>query len=739
MKLNKFLGGKIFYFIAFFCLSALSIKANNFSTISGYVFDIETNKPVENVEVLVVEKQMHTTTNNKGYFVFNCDGNATVRIKFTHLAYQENVITVDKNRTENKVFYLTPKIVEYAPVLVSGSNSKNIFDDIQDVSGVLKGKELDKDLGITLAATLKNETGISLRTMGPAPARPVFRGLGGDRIVISENGIKTNDLSATSPDHAVTIEPFTIDKVEVIRGPKVLLQSSTTIGGVINIIRDDIPKSIHNSPFGTLGVFGETANKGYLGAIKFEYPIAPFSLYLEGSRRKADNMNSANGELKNSYSNNSNYAFGGSFISDNFMAGISFRNYELSYGIPGGFVGAHPFGVNIDGSRREINSEAEYKFDEKNILNFELNYSAYKHDEYEHGGLVGAEFKVADLIGKLNYSHNKLLFFDGGEIGVSNEFRNFNVGGYVFTSPAKSYKVASYIYEYFEYKRFNFEIAGRLDIDNINPEYAGKDSKIGKITKRNFNTWSFSATSLFRLTDVVYLGSNISRSSRIPTIEELYSQGPHLAAYSYEVGNPKLEDEKGWGFELFLYHKFEKMFFTLTYFSNWLNYYIIPRNTGEINYATFLPIYESQGVKARIYGFEMQLDFKIIEQWELNLSGSFSRGKNITDGLNLPQIPPLKGNIGLKYSYDDFIIGSGLEFALKQDEVDLFETGTAGYAVWNAFAQYSFQFNGYINNISLSVDNILNQEYRNHLSRVKSIMPETGVNLRGTYRIYFHI
>ena len=219
----------------------------------------------------------------------------------------------------------------------------------------------------------------------------------------------------------------------------------------------------------------------------------------------------------------------------------------------------------------------------------------------------------------------------------------------------------------------------------------------------------------------------------------MYSQGPHLAAYSYEVGNPKLEDEKGWGFELFLYHKFEKMFFTLTYFSNWLNYYIIPRNTGEINYATFLPIYESQGVKARIYGFEMQLDFKIIEQWELNLSGSYSRGKNITDGLNLPQIPPLKGNIGLKYSYDDFIIGSGLEFALKQDDVDLFETGTAGYAVWNAFAQYSFQFNGYINNISLSVDNILNQEYRNHLSRVKSIMPETGVNLRGTYRIYFHI
>ena len=79
------------------------------------------------------------------------------------------------------------------------------------------------------------------------------------------------------------------------------------------------------------------------------------------------------------------------------------------------------------------------------------------------------------------------------------------------------------------------------------------------------------------------------------------------------------------------------------------------------------------------------------------------------------------------------------EFAAKQNQVDEFEEPTAGYVIFNSALQYSFNTDNLIHNFSLNLDNILNKEYRNHLSRVKSILPEAGRNLRLTYKMFFDI
>ena len=86
-----------------------------------------------------------------------------------------------------------------------------------------------------------------------------------------------------------------------------------------------------------------------------------------------------------------------------------------------------------------------------------------------------------------------------------------------------------------------------------------------------------------------------------------------------------------------------------------------------------------------------------------------------------------------------FIFTLGAEIVNKQSRVDEFEEPTAGYAVFNVNAQYSFITKELIHNLSLSVDNIFNKEYRNHLSRVKSVMPEAGRNLRLNYKLFFEI
>jgi iron complex outermembrane receptor protein len=283
--------------------------------------------------------------------------------------------------------------------------------------------------------------------------------------------------------------------------------------------------------------------------------------------------------------------------------------------------------------------------------------------------------------------------------------------------------------------RFHFEFGGRLNYDNIKPLEEKPDAKIGYIRERQFNTFSLSVSSLYELTDIVFLGINLSKSSRVPTIEELFSEGPHLAAYSYEIGNPDLNAESGFGSEFFIYHKFEKLFFNINVFYNNLNNYIIPRNTGEINYATFLPIYATTGVGAEFYGIENQIDWKISELFTLNNSFSYTRGI-FKSGGSLPQIPPFKGLVELIFNYENITIGFGTEWAAKQDKVDQFEEPTAGYVIFNNYFQYIFQTGEAVHTVSLSIDNLLNKEYRNHLSRIKSILPEAGINFRISYRLF---
>jgi iron complex outermembrane receptor protein len=222
---------------------------------------------------------------------------------------------------------------------------------------VLKGKELQREIGLTLASTLKNETGLAIRSMGPAPARPVIRGLGSDRIAITEDGIQTTDLSATSPDHAVSVEPFTIERVEVVRGPKVLLKNSTTMGGVVNIIRNEIPIEVPKSFTGNTGFYGETSNSSYLGAFVGQLPLGKFVFRSEVTYRKANDLKTPNDVLKNSDIETNNYSAGVSFIDDWGFTGFSIREFKSDYGVPGGFVGAHPNGVDISMLKRQINGK----------------------------------------------------------------------------------------------------------------------------------------------------------------------------------------------------------------------------------------------------------------------------------------------------------------------------------------------------------------------------------------------
>lgn len=709
------------------------------SKLSGKILNAENSESVVNAVIKILDSEKFFTTRSDGSFNIENIDDLKIRLKITHLAFQEKLIDVDfsNEKNQNLIVYLVPRTVNLSPVIVTGNNYVSKFEELNEYANVLKGKELQRDLSLTLASTLKNATGLAVRSMGPAPSRPVIRGLGQDRVLISEDGNKTTDLSATSPDHAVTIEPFTVNQIEVLRGPKVLTKTSTTIGGVVNVIRNEIPNEIHNQIHFSLGGYGETVNNGFLAAIMTEIPYKPFALRLELSRRKADDLKTPVVKLKNSYSQNYNSSAGLSFVEDFGHIGASVRFFNLDYGIPGGFIGAHPNGVDIEMYRRQVNLESKIDMNSAYFksLNLNLSHVYYRHKEFEASGRIGAEFRIINSLGQLNLMHDNLIFFDNGIFGLSFEHRDFNIGGFVFTPPTKSINISAYLFENYSDGKFSFEIGARYNFDDIKPQYEKLFSSIGAVQRKIFHTYSLSLSGMYQLTEKVYVGANISKSSRTPTIEELFSEGPHLAAYSFEVGNPNLKAESGIGTELFVYHKFQDLFFNINLFYNNLNSYIIPRNSGEINFQTFLPIYKTSGIEAKLYGIDGEIEWKIFNQITLHSSMSYTHGVLKESSAPLPQIPPLKGLFEIKYSTENFIIGVNSEVAASQKRVDVFELPTTGYTVLNAYFQFAISWDSLINNFSISIDNIFNTEYRNHLSRVKSVLPEAGRNLRIIWKL----
>lgn len=711
--------------------------------LQGIVLNSENNKPLANVNILVINHNIFAVTKDDGSFDLEFEELGQYQLKITHVAFREELITFNLADYNHKkiIVYMIPKMIDISPVIVMGQNTLTKFDELYESSNVLRGKELQRELGLSLAATLKNETGLAIRSMGPAPARPVIRGLGGDRVMITEDGVKVTDLSATSPDHAVTIEPFSLDKIEVIRGPRVLIKTPITIGGVVNVVRNETPVEIHNQVYGIAGIYGESANNGYLGSLISEIPLKPFVVRLEGSRRKVNDLMTPVGKLPNSYAENYNWSIGSSYFPSFGKVGVSYRDFNLSYGIPGGFIGAHPNGVDIDMYRRQFNVISKINLPSNTFDNIEVHLShvVYRHKEFEDTGLIGSEFKVKSYLGYINTNYRGFGFLSNGTFGVSSQYRDFEIGGFVFTPRSNSLNLSTYVYESFNYNNFSFEFGARYNYDKITPEEEKPNAKIGHVREREFHTYSLSFSALYTLTNIVHFGININKSSRVPTIEELYSEGPHLAAYSYETGNPNLEDERGWGAEFFVYHNFSDLFFHLNIFRNDLSYYIVPRNTGELNYATFLPIYQTEGVGALFYGVEGQIQWEFLNNFRIGFTISHTKGNFKNSDQPLPQIPPLKGNFEFIYFSDHLTIGINSEVAAAQKRVDEFEEPTAGYGVLNSFIQYSISNENLLHLFSLSVDNIFDKEYRNHLSRVKSILPEAGRNFRLTYKLYFHI
>ena len=731
-----------------FCLFAIflahTVEETSFArnqSISGHVIDVETETPLVDVHVSLLGKAGGASlsrTNRVGQFRFDEIAPGTYTLRFERVGYEtlDQEIVVNTGLTAITV-ELKHNPLQLGEVVVTPGDEEHAH--FEKTTGLnLSSQQLDQQMGATIAETLSGEVGIAQRTMGRAAARPIIRGMGGDRLLILEDGGRTGDKSASAADHAVAIDPTTATNIEITRGPASLIYGSSTLGGVINVKRETIPQTLPNRPTVSLTFQGESVNSGLTGTTGLTVPIGDIAWRLELNRRGTDDTHTPIGIIENTSLSQTNFATGISMVKDWGHIGISGSNYRSDYGIPGSPEG-HIQGVTIDLDRQRYEGNFEYGFQQSFLEKLKLHstYTRYQHQEIESNNTLGVEF------GLLTYNASVLAYMHGDAVaGVWGEYRDHATGGFYWTPHTREMSLAGF---YLKQKRLNTDLtlqgAIRYDIRRVEPFEEGAIIRAGAVQRRDFGGVSSAVSGIYHWSNHLETGATLMKTFRTPGIEELFSDGPHLAAYSYEVGNAKLGSEDGFGSEAFLRYSSKRMKFNLTVFRNQIYSYLIPTNTGEKEWgsgtAGWLWIYQYQGQDAILDGAEFSVDAEIIPRLQAQVRMSYVRGTLVTSALPLERIPPLNGKVVLRYGRQSLNLHITARFSDDQLRLGEFEEATDGYIVYGAGFQLSFPIWELQHQAIVTVENIFDTEYRQHLSRIKSVMPEPGRNIKLLYRLNF--
>lgn len=739
--------------------ATLGAQEGGRAVVAGRVIDGATRTPVSAATVRLVEVHREVRSHEDGSFTFGLVAAGQYQLTVHRLGYgsvtRTLVVTESAAVTVEVVLFTSP--LQLNATVVTGQLSERRAADAISPTNVLSDAKLDRRLDGTLGSTIAGTPGISVASMGPATARPVVRGLSGDRVLILEDGLRTGDLSSTSMDHAVATDPLTARRIEVVRGPMSLLYGSSALGGVVNLIRHEIPTSVVEHVHGTASVQATSVNAGGAVGGFAEFPLAGFAMRAEASGRRAGDQRTPVGRLGNTEVQSVGASIGVSKIAPWGYGGISYRHFGNEYGVPGGFVGAHPSGVDISMRRHMVRGEADWHPADGlfESVKSTVGFTDYLHDEIESSGSIATRFQQLMTAAEVVARNAAIGPFSGGAIGVRAQYRDITTEGALRTPSTADWSVAGFVVQEAGTGPLRLQAGVRYDLARFIPlEAAGvvvRDDTIPALPRR-FGAFSGSLGALYRLENGVRIGANVSRAYRTPDFNELYSDGPHLAAYSYEVGDPRIGQETGLGVDLFARLERERFRGEVALFANRLDGFLYPRNTGELGRQGERWKFQFSNEDAMLLGAEGDVELTLRDHIVFDATVSYVRGTirgpretipglggepDVVESRFLPLIPPLNGRLGLRHETPQWSYGGGARWAARQSLLGDFESITDGYATLDLDVGRRFLRGSRLHGITLRVENLLDAEVRAHLSRTKEIIPEAGRNVSLLYRVQF--
>ena len=678
------------------------------------------------------------------------------------------------------------KAKEEEVFVISSPLSRSASETALPVTTV-DGEKLRESVSNTLGESLKSVPGINSASFGPGVGNPVVRGQTGNRVRVLSNGLGTADASTVSGDHANSVDPLVATGVEIIKGPATLLYGSGAIGGVVNVLDNRIPsKPVEKTKFG-LEQKHDTADDGNSTVLVLDSGTESFAWHIDASHKNTNNVSipgfailedeeeegveeeeeeNTFGFIENSDLETSSINLGGSLIWDEDYVGLSIGYIEKEYGLPPGAHGHEEEGdalldpviggeeeeeedvlVRIDMEEIRADLKGKFHFDGFwNSFAFHLSSIDYEHMEIEiedeHGeeepgaGLEEEEeeptvFSNDAFVSRFELVHGEDKLSSGwhGALGLEVNVSEFVAEGIEAFIPRSDIESLAIFYvESLTITDWIFEFGARAETQSIEPGNCGEDH----------NSLSLSAASIWKFSETTNLSVGISRSSRAPSVEELFSNidtdtcelpvddsdlVEHAATGLFERGDPDLDNEISHNIEVGIKKHKGDLHGEFNVYYNEISDYIFLLETEE-EIADYLQS------DASFTGFEFEGHYVINldgdSHFDIKLLADAVFAE-LDEGGNLPRIPPWRFGVELAYLAKDWVIRVNATQAGEQDEVAEEETPTDGYTDLSIYGDYHWDFGDTSLVAFAKGTNLLDEEIRLHTSFVKDFSPEPGI------------
>jgi outer membrane receptor protein involved in Fe transport len=758
---------KYFHRIKFFVfLFGAPISLSHSQTVSlfGSVVDAATHQPVSQAIVVLLEIRQQTSTDENGRFHFDQLGAGRYTLAVRHIAFAaiEHRISLSSADRDTLVIELQSAIIPSQEVIVRSTRTADYLKNTPYPLTIVTNDRLVENSNITVSDALSREPGIALVRDGMWETLISIRGMTRYNIVMMID----NTRIETANDHAAALSllnPFDIDRIEVVKGASSALAGTGAFGGVVSIITKS--PSFSDKPYmdGESMVRYESVNNSHAEYLALEDGSDIYRFRTSGMFRKADNYSSPSGTVPNSYFGDWDFSAdaGVKLFGKHSFDFVYQRSQTDGAGIPGGSSLFPPTAiVKYSLARREL-FKAEYtipsisesfsslviRASQQNIerdVNLIANPIITKTPHALHStGTVQTEATIIPLDG-----HSLTAGAEVWQRSISSGRETYKLGNDTILEevplPNSSFTSAG-VYVQDEWRVVpqytTLVLGGRYDgiqvhndvtYDTLWLKYGDQivtPSNRALLWRENTSytrSWSVNAgiqQNILEYLDVSFLSSTAFRT---PALEELYAYltnttPPH-------VGNPNLQPEKSISLDCGVHFHIQNVSLTADmYYNTYQN--LVGDTLGSFDGA---PAYLKANIgKARIYGYELSLEVAPIDAFKIYSSLSYTRGEDTKNNANLGQIVPMKGSLEAKYlvkeagtlRIDCEIVGDKTNLAKN-------ETSTSGYALLNAgFTTTSIEGFGARFKLSAGVQNIFDRAYVNFLSTLRgNLNNEPGRN-----------
>lgn len=754
--------------------------------LTGTITDQKTNVPLAGATIYIPDLHTGAVADENGHFTITSisAGNYIIEISYLGYASIAKSITINGNLQFNVA--LSATILEQQGVTVTGVTFATRTKQNPQVVNILKYDDL---LGISstniMDALAKAVPGVSIVSTGPAVSKPFIRGLGYNRVVVVNDGVR-QEGQQWGDEHGIEIDDYSAQRIEVLKGPSSLMYGSDAIAGVINIqTQTPVPegtmkvnvlseyqsnnalRAIYGNLAGTKNGFSWNAYADYKGA--HDYKNA-YDGYVYNSKFWSNNVGGMVG-------------YRGNWGSSRLLISHVNQHIGMVEGerdeTTGAFLKPLPGGeesIAMDDDFKQVKPGIPYqqighfKITSDNIfqlgknhLDVTIGYQQNKRQEFgsaDEPDVPEAFFDLKTVTYAVRY-HLPAGNSWKTAFGVNGMFQeNTNRAEEAIIPDYALQDAGVFFFSQHIKDKFSFSGGLRVDYRNISSKSMIVDGE-PKFSALNmqFSNISGSAGITYQLAPTVAVKANLARGFRAPNLAELASNGAHEGTNRYEIGNADLKNEVSMQGDLGLELTADHITFSAAVFYNHINDFIFYQKVlaagggdsvlTDPESGNTLQVFRFNQQDANLYGAELHIDIHPHPLDWLHFENTFSytRGKftSAVDGsTDLPHIPAarlvseLRGNLLKKStSFKNVHVSITGDYTFRQDKAFTgfnTETPTDGYFLLNAAAGAEIMHRGNVLfGIHIGVFNITDAAYQNHLSRLKYTAVNNATGRAGVF------